>query len=594
MPVAKAAAEESAQIDPTPESDGDEGDDSDDIEDALWAASAAVADVDPEEAAQEEPEIPADLIDQQAAFVVKRLRAKGHEAYLTGGCVRDLLLGRKPKDFDVATSAKPQEVKSAFRNCRLIGRRFLLAHITFPGGKIIETATFRANPLDELEDLPEDLLVKRDNVYGNLEDDARRRDLTVNGLFYDPVAGKVIDHVGGRVDLGGRRISKIGDPDIRFQEDPVRILRAIKFATRLDFNVEEKTWEAMKSHAGELVRCAPARLLEELLRLLTSGHARRAFELCNNAGILDALLPELALVLKGDDPDKALAHCADVLRERAEKRAEEKAKRLAQEGERAAQSEGAENAEAAAEAADSDEDGQADADDDAAPTDTDADAEDDAEGGVAADADSDAAEKPSTEEGVEGEGEPAAITFEKTPGSLPAQSEREERFFALLEALDAVQHRKAAIPSEVAFAALLLGPWEALGIAQGDRDLWLRGVFAAWAERLRFTRWDRERIAELLPAQDRLLPEARRGRQARSLARRHWFKEALLVHIISLQARGEDLEEIGKWKVVAKEVGKPYRQQRGEGRAQRRNNGRKRAPRKGRRSDGRGRRRRSR
>ena len=178
------------------------------------------------------------LIDLNALWVIKRLRAKNYEAYLTGGCVRDLLLGRTPKDFDVATNAKPEEVRQIFKNSRLIGRRFLLAHVFFPGNKIVETATFRANPLDVQEDLPEDLLLTHDNVYGNIEEDARRRDLTINGLFYDPIEGKVLDFVGGRADLEARLIRTIGDPDIRFQEDPVRILRAIKFASCLGFQIE--------------------------------------------------------------------------------------------------------------------------------------------------------------------------------------------------------------------------------------------------------------------------------------------------------------------------------------------------------------------
>jgi poly(A) polymerase len=197
----------------------------------------------------ENPEIALDLIDADALWVVKRLRMKGYEAYLTGGCVRDLLLGRKPKDFDVATAAHPNQVRTVFRNCRLIGRRFRLAHVYFANGKVIETATFRANPIEiaaesaestgnestddiQTDDTPQDYLVERDNVFGNVEQDARRRDLTINGLFYDPVAGKVIDYVDGRRDLEQQLIRTIGDPDIRFQEDPVRIMRAIKFATR--------------------------------------------------------------------------------------------------------------------------------------------------------------------------------------------------------------------------------------------------------------------------------------------------------------------------------------------------------------------------
>ena len=240
-----------------------------------------------------EPEIALALIDEDALWVVKRLRSKGFEAYLTGGCVRDLLLGRTPKDFDVATAAHPNQVRAVFRNCRLVGRRFRLAHVFFPSGKVIETATFRANPTDTLDDLPEDLLMTRDNVFGNVEEDARRRDLTINGLFYDPVAGKVLDFVNGKADLEARLVRTIGEPDIRFQEDPVRILRAIKFATRLGFAVEPATLDAMRRHVGGLIRCAPARLQEELLRLLTSGLAAESWALCEQCGVTQVILPEL-------------------------------------------------------------------------------------------------------------------------------------------------------------------------------------------------------------------------------------------------------------------------------------------------------------
>ena len=244
-----------------------EGDDDDDDDD-MPAHFNVVATAEPEaEEAGDRPapepdgppEIPLNVIDADALWVVRRLHAKGYEAYLTGGCVRDLLLGRTPKDFDVATAAHPNQVKAAFRNCRLVGRRFRLAHVFFPSGKVIETATFRANPTDELEDLPNDLLVERDNVFGDVEQDARRRDLTVNGLFYDPLKGKVLDFVEGRKDLESRLIRTIGNPEVRFQEDPVRILRAIKFATRMGFTIEENTYAAMKAHVGGLVRCAPAR-----------------------------------------------------------------------------------------------------------------------------------------------------------------------------------------------------------------------------------------------------------------------------------------------------------------------------------------------
>lgn len=262
-----------------------------------------------------QPEIAPERIDLNALWVVRRLRAKGYEAYLTGGCVRDLLLNKTPKDFDVATSARPEEVKSIFRNCRLIGRRFLLAHVMFPGGKIIETATFRAKPAEEVstgEEETEDLLVVQDNVYGNLEQDAFRRDLTVNGLFYDPVEGKVIDYVGGRADLAAGLIRTIGDPVVRLQEDPVRILRAIRFATNLGFSIEAKTLQAMKDFSECILRCAPARLQEELVRLLTSGRAKECFSLCYEIGIIKNLMPELLEGLgigieEGDDHIELMA-----------------------------------------------------------------------------------------------------------------------------------------------------------------------------------------------------------------------------------------------------------------------------------------------
>ena len=252
--------------------------------------------------------IPADQIDPDARKVLRRLVGHNFQAYLVGGCVRDLLLSRTPKDFDIATSATPNEVKSLFRNCRIIGRRFRLAHIFF-GPKIIETATFRANPRDaESEDVEvgeraeDDLLIRRDNVFGNAEEDARRRDFTINGLFYDIEADQVIDYVGGLNDLAERVVRTIGDPDIRFREDPVRILRAIKFAARLGFDIDPQAWLAIRTHQGELSKCAPPRLLEEIYRLMRGGAARRSFELLNQTGILEILVPEVAALFR-DRPD---------------------------------------------------------------------------------------------------------------------------------------------------------------------------------------------------------------------------------------------------------------------------------------------------
>jgi len=243
------------------------------------------------------PEIPEERLDADAVRVIARLRHVGHQAYFVGGCVRDLLLGKTPKDFDVATSAHPGEVRATFRNCRLIGRRFRLAHVYFRGGKVIEVATFRKNPTDVAGDVAADdadLLITRDNVFGTAEEDARRRDFTVNGLFYDVFAGEVIDYVGGRADLEAHRIATIGDPEIRMQEDPVRALRAIRFASRLGFTIEPETFAAMRRHGPELARCAPPRLLEETFKILRCGASTRAFELLRTSGALPVLLPALA------------------------------------------------------------------------------------------------------------------------------------------------------------------------------------------------------------------------------------------------------------------------------------------------------------
>jgi poly(A) polymerase len=251
--------------------------------------------------------IPQDQIDPEAAKVVSRLARSGFAAYLVGGCVRDLLLGRKPKDFDIATSATPSEIKALFRNCRIIGRRFRLAHIFF-GQKIIETATFRANPREvdaddegaldsEQGHGDNELYIRRDNVFGSAEEDARRRDFTINGLFYDLDGDQVIDYVDGLPDLERRTVRTIGDPDVRFREDPIRILRALKFAARLNFEIEPATYAAILQHKGEIAKCAPPRVLEEIYRLLRGGAARRSLELLQATGVLTVLVPELHRML---------------------------------------------------------------------------------------------------------------------------------------------------------------------------------------------------------------------------------------------------------------------------------------------------------
>ena len=243
-------------------------------------------------------------IDTDAIQVLRRLTRNGHVAYLVGGCVRDLLLGRSPKDIDISTSARPSQVRRLFRNSRIIGRRFQLAHIFFrePGGraeKIIEVSTFRA--YHGGNENSEDLLITRDNVFGTPEEDALRRDFTVNSLFFDIERGEVIDHLGGIEDLRRGVIRTVGDPDIRLREDPIRILRAIKFAARLGFEIEPATLKALRVHRWEIRRAAAPRTLEEILRILRSGAAVPAFSLLGETRTLEVLLPEIDAALHRDE-----------------------------------------------------------------------------------------------------------------------------------------------------------------------------------------------------------------------------------------------------------------------------------------------------
>ena len=240
-----------------------------------------------------ERSIPASRLDPDAVKIVNRLTRHDHEAYLVGGCVRDLLLGRQPKDFDVGTSATPRQVKRLFRNCRIIGRRFRLAHVYFSGGKIIEVATFRSGDDHNAKvDGADDLLIRDDNQFGTVEQDALRRDFTINQLFFDVSNGKVLDHIDGLDDLERRLIRTIGDPAVRFREDPIRILRAIKFAARLDFGIEEATLAALKATRNELPKAAPPRVLEEINRFCRGAAGRRSFELLRETEVLEVILPE--------------------------------------------------------------------------------------------------------------------------------------------------------------------------------------------------------------------------------------------------------------------------------------------------------------
>ncbi|MBD1601030.1 polynucleotide adenylyltransferase PcnB [Pseudomonas typographi] len=240
---------------------------------------------------------------RHAVGIVERLQQAGYQAYLVGGCVRDLLLGITPKDFDVATSATPEQVRAEFRNARIIGRRFKLVHVHF-GREIIEVATFRAHhPEDDeadshLSSRHQSGRILRDNVYGTLEDDAQRRDFTINALYYDPVAERILDYANGVHDVRNKLIRLIGDPLQRYQEDPVRMLRAVRFAAKLDFSIERRTVQPIRELATSLRDIPAARLFEESLKLFLSGQAADTFEMLVDLQLFDHLYPASAYALE--------------------------------------------------------------------------------------------------------------------------------------------------------------------------------------------------------------------------------------------------------------------------------------------------------
>jgi poly(A) polymerase len=259
-------------------------------------------------------------VDPDAQKVVRRLTRHGFQAYLVGGGVRDLLLDRRPKDFDIATDARPEDVRRLFRNSRIIGRRFRLVHVLFGGGKVIEVATFRRSPIIDVDALDgstadADLLIRSDNAFGEAHEDAVRRDFTINALFYDLDAGQILDWVGGMADIERRVVRTIGEPETRFREDPVRILRAIKFAARLDLGIDPEVYDAMVFTRATLARAARPRLFEEILRLLRGGGAHRSIWLAWELGILSVLLPELATFLDDDAGDGAATRVWKLLAE---------------------------------------------------------------------------------------------------------------------------------------------------------------------------------------------------------------------------------------------------------------------------------------
>ncbi|EKO3391643.1 polynucleotide adenylyltransferase PcnB [Vibrio fluvialis] len=235
-------------------------------------------------------------ISENALKVLYRLNGAGFEAYLVGGGVRDLLLGGKPKDFDVATNATPEQIRQLFRNCRLIGRRFRLAHIMF-GRDIIEVATFRGHHQEnnkQIASQSEAGMLLRDNVYGTIDEDAERRDFTINAMYYNIADYSIHDYAGGMEDMDDKLIRLIGDPETRYREDPVRMLRAIRFAVKLDFDIEEET-AAPIEHLAPLLRDIPAaRLYEESLKMLQSGYGLETYHLMREYNLFQQLFPTIA------------------------------------------------------------------------------------------------------------------------------------------------------------------------------------------------------------------------------------------------------------------------------------------------------------
>lgn len=268
-------------------------------------------------------------ISKNAVRVLYRLKDAGYQGFLVGGGVRDLLLDKKPKDFDIATDAHPDDVKNLFRNCRLIGRRFRLAHVHF-GEEIIEVATFRAhhNKTDDDDDpqkigegVIENGRIIRDNVYGSLEEDAWRRDFTINALYYNIADFSVVDYTGGMPDIKARLLRLIGDPMQRYQEDPVRMLRAVRFAAKLDFTLEEHTEAPIHSMAVLLKDIPPSRLYEETLKLFLSGHGEQSFAKLRHYGLFQHLFGETHAHLQDEKVEQRIIR---VLRNTDERVAEGK------------------------------------------------------------------------------------------------------------------------------------------------------------------------------------------------------------------------------------------------------------------------------
>lgn len=243
-------------------------------------------------------------IDEEALKVLYRLHRHGFFAYLVGGSVRDLLLGKAPKDFDVATNAHPHEIQALFKNSRMIGRRFRLMHIFFRGGKIIEVSTFRSrSEFEEIENEEGEIVCKES--FGTPEEDAFRRDITINGLFYNIADFSIIDYVGGMADLDRKTIRMIGDPDERFEHDPVRMIRVIRHAARTGFTIDGPTYEAIHRHHDKIRLCSLSRVRDEFFREIKEGVATPSLRLMLQTGLLLSLFPHFQRVFGDRNPFKS-------------------------------------------------------------------------------------------------------------------------------------------------------------------------------------------------------------------------------------------------------------------------------------------------
>jgi len=425
-------------------------------------------------------------LDEHAVKVVKRLLAAGHETFLVGGCVRDLCLGRRPKDFDVATSATPEAIRRLFRNSRVIGRRFKLVHVFFDS-KIIETSTFRTAPPDEGG---EDLLITTDNEWGTVEDDARRRDFTVNGLFYDVETHKIVDFVGGLDDLDTRIIRTIGDPVRRFREDPVRMIRAIKFAARLGFEFDPATWDALQEVAPDINKCSKARLLEEIYKLLRGGSSRRCFTLLLESQLLQAMMPSYVAQF-GEDLESA----KDVLLAALRTRPDEWANGGAPEVTRTFR------------------------------------------------------EPASTGTPRLRRDLPADDAKDAAPATEPAV--RLQRF---LTALDDYSLQTSQAAANGVLQAVLFAPLLGDDLVRGDRqtlDRAIDEIMNPVGNALGIARRDRELARQILMAHRRMIEPANRRRRA-SLSQREYFHDALIFLGMAVQAMGDGGSELRLWQQMAR------------------------------------------